>query len=136
MGKGNKIKSIQLLYIAVILLITAFVVFPLGCVLVSPRAKDFVSVFTSSVWRGAMLNTLLECICSTTLSVLVGYLFAYAVIKADIPFKKIFGFIPILHLMTPPFVGGLSFILLFGRQGFFTKFTLPPTIDESPPFEP
>ncbi|MBR1535848.1 MAG: iron ABC transporter permease [Treponema sp.] len=67
-----------------------------------------------------MKNTLLECLSSTTLSVLVGYLFAYAVVKADIPFKKIFGFIPILHLMTPPFVGGLSFILLFGRQGFFT----------------
>ena len=67
-----------------------------------------------------MKNTLLECLSSTTLSVLVGYLFAYAVVKADIPFKKIFGFIPILHLMTPPFVCGLSFILLFGRQGFFT----------------
>lgn len=109
------------LYIAVIFVLTAFVVFPLGCVLISPRAKDFVSVFTSSVWRTAMLNTLLECVFSTTLSVLTGYLFAYAVIKADIPFKKIFGFIPVLHLMTPPFVGGLSFILLFGRQGFFTK---------------
>ncbi|MBB5226991.1 iron ABC transporter permease [Treponema ruminis] len=116
-----KFSSINALYLAVIFLLTAFVVFPLACVLISPRTKDFVSVFTSSVWRGAMLNTLLECLCSTTLSVLVGYLFAYAVIKADIPFKKFFGFIPILHLMTPPFVGGLSFILLFGRQGFFTK---------------
>ncbi len=123
MGKKRKItlSSINLFYLAVIILLTAGVVFPLGCVLATPGAKDFLAVFSSPVWRGAMLNTLLECLSSTTLSVLVGYLFAYAVVKADIPFKKIFGFIPILHLMTPPFVGGLSFILLFGRQGFFTK---------------
>ena len=115
-----KINKINYLYLAVILLLTACVVFPLACVLLTPRLKDFASVLSSSVWRGAMLNTLLECVSSTTLSVLVGYIFAYAVVKADIPLKKLFGFIPILHLMTPPFVGGLSFILLFGRQGFFT----------------
>lgn len=120
MGSSNQIKTTHLLYSAVILLLTAFIVFPLICVLIAPSAKDFAAVFTSSVWRGAMLNTILECICSTSLSVLTGYLFAYAVVKADIPFKKIFSVIPILHLMTPPFVGGLSFILLFGRQGFIT----------------
>ena len=118
---GNKFSSIKFLHLAVIFLVTACVVFPLTCVLITPRLKDFIDVFSSSVWRTAMLNTLLECISSTTLSVMVGYLFAYAVIKADIPFKKIFAFFPILHLMTPPFVGGLSFILLFGRQGFITK---------------
>ena len=123
MGKKRKIKfsSINLLYLAVIFALTAGIVFPLACVALTPRLKDFASVFSSSVWRGAMANTLLECVSSTTLSVLVGYFFAYAVVKADIPFKKIFAFVPILHLMTPPFVGGLSFILLFGRQGFFTK---------------
>ena len=123
MGKKRKIKfsSINLLYLAVIFALTAGIVFPLACVALTPRLKDFASVFSSSMWRGAMANTLLECVSSTTLSVLVGYFFAYAVVKADIPFKKIFAFVPILHLMTPPFVGGLSFILLFGRQGFFTK---------------
>lgn len=29
-------------------------------------------------------------------------------------------FVPLVHLLTPPFVGGLSFILLLGRQGFIT----------------
>jgi iron(III) transport system permease protein len=38
-----------------------------------------------------------------------------------LPFTRFFSFIPALHLVTPPFVGGLSFILLFGRQGFFTR---------------
>ena len=115
-----KIDKITAFYSALIILLTGFIVFPLCCVLLTPRLKDVISVFTSTIWRGAILNTLLECVCSTTLSVIIGYIFAYAVVKAQIPFKKIFAFIPILHLMTPPFVGGLSFILLFGRQGFFT----------------
>lgn len=109
-----------ILYLAVIFVVTACIVFPLLCVLTTPRLKDFVSVFSSSVWRGAMLNTLIECAASTSLSVIIGYLFAYAVVKADVPLKKIFALVPVLHLMTPPFVGGLSFILLFGRRGFFT----------------
>lgn len=109
------------LYGAVIFIVTACVVFPLLCVIATPKAKDFVSVLSSGVWRGAMLNTLLECVASTSLSVLVGYIFAYAVVKAEIPLRKFFALVPLLHLMTPPFVGGLSFILLFGRQGFFTK---------------
>ena len=107
-----------LLYLSVIFVVTAGIVFPLLFVLLSPSLKDFVKVFTSDVWLSAMRNTVLECVCSTSLSVLVGYLFAYAVIKADIPFKKIFGFIPVLHLMTPPFVGGLSFILLSAVRDF------------------
>ncbi|MCI6187298.1 MAG: iron ABC transporter permease [Spirochaetia bacterium] len=72
------------------------------------------------IWKKATINTFLECICSTSLSVLIGFIYAYAVHKTKIPFKNFFSFIPILHLLTPPFVGGLSFILLLGKQGFIT----------------
>lgn len=67
-----------------------------------------------------MFNTLLECILSTVISVLAGYLYAYGVEKGGIPFKKLFRVIPLLHIITPPFVSGLSFIFLFGRQGVIT----------------
>ena len=108
------------LYASVLFILTVCIIFPLLCVAATPKAGDFASVLSSGVWKRAMLNTILECVSSTSLSVLVGYIFAYAVVKADIPLKKFFALIPILHLMTPPFVGGLSFILLFGRQGFIT----------------
>ncbi|MDD6486021.1 MAG: iron ABC transporter permease [Spirochaetales bacterium] len=78
-------------------------------------------VSASSVWKQAALNTFFECVCSTAASVLIGYVYAYAVIKGGIPFKRFFSFIPLLHLVTPPFVGGLAFILLLGRQGFITS---------------
>lgn len=114
-------KSLLATWILVVAFFAIFVLFPLFCALISVRASDFKTVFTQQVWRDAMKNTLLECVASTTISVLVGYIFAYAVVKANIPFKRFFSVLPILHLMTPPFVGGLAFILLFGRQGFITK---------------
>ncbi len=113
-------KSLTVAWIFVAVFFILFIVFPLFCALISVCAADFSAVFTQSVWHEAMKNTLAECLSSTTLSVVIGYIFAYAIARGNIPFKKFFSVIPILHLITPPFVGGLAFILLFGRQGFVT----------------
>lgn len=126
MGRKCKIKiegSTSLFFVwgCVCLFLTLTILFPLLCVLFTPKLSEVLNVLSSSVWKQAALNTLLETLCSTTLSVLIGYIYAYAVVKGDIPFTRFFSFIPLLHLVTPPFVGGLSFILLLGRQGFITK---------------
>lgn len=89
-------------------------------VLLSAKSGDFMAVATSKVLHQAVLNTAVECVCSSVLSVFIGFIYAFAVVKADIPFKRFFRLIPLIHLITPPFVGGLAFILLLGRQGFIT----------------
>lgn len=117
-------KSLLTAWIIVAVFFALCVIFPLVCVLTSARIGDYRAVFTQPVWHAAMRNTFVECICSSLLSVIVGYLFAYAVVKTDIPGKKFFSLVPIIHLITPPFVGGLAFILLFGKQGFITHTVL------------
>ena len=102
-------------------LLTFCILLPLFFVFFSPEKADFVKVFSSAIFRQTALNTLFEVLASTFLSVLIGFLYAYAVVKGAVPFRKFFAFIPFIHLVTPPFVGGLSFILLLGRQGFITK---------------
>lgn len=113
-------KSLLCAWIIVAVFFCVCVIFPLVCVLTSAKIADYWTVFTQPVWRSAMGNTFVQCICSSVLSVIVGYVFAYAVVKAEIPGKKFFSLVPIIHLITPPFVGGLAFILLFGKQGFIT----------------
>lgn len=98
----------------------ASVILPLLGIFLSPSAEDFSSVFSSPSFKTAARHTIIQCLCSTSLAVFIGYIFAYTVSKTDIYGKKLFSFVPLLHLVTPPFVGGLSFILLFGRQGFIT----------------
>lgn len=117
----NGSKSFNFVWFTAVLFFVFCVIFPLGCVIFTPSATDFASVFSSEILRSAMRNTLVECVCSTLLSVAIGYVYAYAVVRGNIPFKKFFAAIPIIHLVTPPFVGGLAFILLLGKQGFITK---------------
>ena len=114
------ISSLTVVFAVICLALTCCIIFPLFCVFLTPKISDFIQVASSSVWKQAALNTLVECVCSTAASVLIGYVYAYAVINGGIPFRRFFGFIPLLHLVTPPFVGGLAFILLLGRQGFIT----------------
>ena len=102
-------KSLWSVWLAVVLFFSFFIVFPLIAVLLSARLKDFAEVAASQIWRTTVLNTFIECICSSFCSVFIGYVFAYAVVKADIPGKKFFSMIPVIHLLTPPFVGGLFY---------------------------
>jgi iron(III) transport system permease protein len=79
--------------------------------------------FESPYTLRALGNSLLLAVLSTVFSLLCGYLYAYSVARCRFPrpLRRFFEFIPVLHLISPPFVGGLSFILLFGRQGLFTR---------------
>lgn len=114
-------RSLALVWGLVVLFLASCVIFPLVCVVKTATVQDFKNVMAQPILHDVMKNTLLECLCSTSLSVIVGYVFAYAVVKTDIPLKNFFRIVPVLHLITPPFVGGLAFILLFGRQGFITQ---------------
>ena len=92
---GKKItgsKTFYLIWFAVFIFLSIFILFPLICVLFSPNIDDFKHVFSMQIWKKATLNTFLECICSSSLSVLIGFIYAYAVYKTRIPFKKFFSF--------------------------------------------
>lgn len=109
------------LWSAVVLILAATMVFPLLKIFTELKAESFATVFGSRKFISVMANSARSAFWGALLSVALGYAFAYAVAVAGIPFSKFFSMIPVLHLITPPFVGGLSFILLAGRQGFITK---------------
>ncbi len=114
-------KSLTIAWLILIVALSLCVLFPLVCVALTPKATDFRAVLSSAVWKGAVKNTFVSCVSSTALSVAIGYVYAYAIVYGEIPMKRFFRAIPLLHLVTPPFVGGLSFILLLGRKGFITN---------------
>jgi len=51
----------------------------------------------------------------------VGYLFAFAIARADVPWKRFFRLVATFPIISPPFVLSLATILLLGRQGFITR---------------
>ncbi len=54
-------------------------------------------------------------------STLVGFLFAYTMVRCDIPFKRLVHAVALVPTVSPPFAIALATILLFGRAGLITK---------------
>lgn len=54
-------------------------------------------------------------------STVLGFLFAYTVVRCDIPFKGLVHALTLLPTISPPFAIALSTILLFGRSGLVTR---------------
>ncbi len=113
-------KSFLAVWLASVIFFAIVIIIPLLCTVSVIRMEDFAVVLKNPRWHRAIFNTAAECLSSTFLSVLFGYAYAYAVTRGAVPFKRFFEALPIIHLVTPPFVGGLAFILLAGRRGFIT----------------
>lgn len=113
-----------------------FLIWPLGeMVGRSLIGKDgltgalYYEAFTQARFANAFYNSVYMVIISTITATLVGYLFAYAITRVDLPGKSVFRAIIILELISLPFTTGLAFILLFGRNGLITSTLLRATVD-------
>jgi ABC-type Fe3+ transport system, permease component len=66
-------------------------------------------------------QTLLLGVIVSTFATAIGFLFAYTDAFIRFPCKKIFGAIALMPIVSPPFALAMSFVMLFGQQGFVTK---------------
>jgi len=105
---------------AIALGLALFVVLPVARVLAQPGAAEWARLLSTARYVRLLGNTVLIAALSTVSAVAVGFLFAYATARPDVPGHRLFRLVAILPLVTPPFVGGLAFILLFGRRGLVT----------------
>lgn len=71
--------------------------------------------------RSAFMDTMLMGLLTATAGTLVGFIFAYAVVRCNIPGKKIVHWLALVPTVSPPFALALSMILLFGRNGLITR---------------
>lgn len=69
-----------------------------------------------SFWNSIVLGAV-----TATVSVVIGYLFAYLIGRTHTKYKKFFRLMATLPIISPPFMLTLSLILLLGNNGLFTK---------------
>lgn len=120
---------ITLLVIFISLLI--FIVYPLlKVIIISVYDKGIFSLKTLgyivSNWyfRKGFLNSLMMGILTAVGGAILGFLFAFTITRTNIPFKKFFHVMAIIPIISPPFIGALSIIMLFGNNGFITSHLL------------
>lgn len=71
--------------------------------------------------RRAFTDTMLMGLMTATAGTLVGFIFAYAVVRCKIPGSRFVHWLALVPTVSPPFALALSMILLFGRNGLITR---------------
>ncbi|QEN09821.1 iron ABC transporter permease [Oceanispirochaeta crateris] len=109
-------------------LVTFFILIPLYNILLESLTnqkmislQNYKDVFAMHGNVQILTNTILLGIVTATISVAIGFVFAYVTTYMKIRFRRTFDFIAILPIISPPFVVALSAILLFGRVGLITR---------------
>jgi iron(III) transport system permease protein len=110
-----------LVALVLVLLMAVFIVLPQVQVVLAPGLSGYGQTLAENgSWPNAIRNSLTVTILSTTTAVALGFLYAYAMVYADVPWKPFFRMMAVLPLLSPPFVVAFSYILLFGPRGLIT----------------
>ena len=102
-------------------LLVGFVLYPTLRVLSYPGLAGYLAAPTNPRWVRALRNSLTMMVLSTASSVGVGFLFALAVTRHDLPGRRLFEALMPLSLFVSPFMVAFSYILMFGRNGLVTR---------------
>ena len=99
-----------------------FIIYPQVQVVLVPGLQGYVDFIVGQTWIKPLINSLQVMALSTTTAVILGFIYAYAMVYSKMPWKPFFRVIGILPLLSPPFVVAASYILLFGPRGLITYY--------------
>ena len=120
--------GITVLSIAVFVL---FLIYPLFSLFVSAfqdaetgawSMANFVHFFERKYYYQSMINSFYVTTCVTVLAVIIGTAVAYFMTLYRVKFKNAVEICIVISLLSPPFIGAYSWILIGGRNGYITKF--------------
>lgn len=126
----DPVLSISLLLSGIIIFV--FVVFPLfrsvsggfiskeGVWDVTYFARYFDDYYGPAL-RRSFTDTMQMGLYTAIAGTIVGFIFAYAIVRCQIPGKRFVHWLALLPTVSPPFALALSMILLFGRNGLITR---------------
>ena len=83
--------------------------------------ENYIRFFTKKYYYSALGRSLFVSIVTTCTTLLVGVPIAYLMSRYNVFGKNFIHIFIIMSLMSPPFIGAYSWIMLFGRAGFVTK---------------
>lgn len=82
---------------------------------------NFERFFTKPYYYRTLLRSLVICSFTMLFSCIIGVFIAYVMTRYNIPGKTFLHVLIILSLMSPPFIGAYSWIVLLGRNGLVAK---------------
>lgn len=113
-------RSVVAVTVVVAFVLVVFVAWPTLRMVLEPTGEQWRGLLSSPRLHRTTLNTLTIGVLSTVTATVLGFAFAYGLSRPDFPCRRLFRWMAILPLVSPPFVVGLSLMLLFGRRGLIT----------------
>lgn len=133
MKRKFTLDSWKLITICVIVLYSIFLIYPVGKLLLQAFFESgtskftlsyFTKFFSQSYYLDTLMNSFKVSICATILSLVVGTPLAYLFTMFKMKGKKLLQILIIIASMSAPFIGAYAWILLLGRNGVITQFSL------------
>lgn len=84
--------------------------------------QNFAKFFSKKYYYETLINSFSITILVTILAIVIGAPLAYIMSTSKIKFKGLIEVLIIISVLSPPFIGAYSWILLLGRNGVVTKF--------------
>src|SRR6056297_286722 len=78
-------------------------------------------IATRRLYRNALVNSLQVAATVGVVGTLLGYVMAFVLTRTNVPFKRPLHLAMMLPIISPPFVGAVSILFLFGFNGLVTK---------------
>lgn len=130
LGHGEPFNFWTSTKIMVLLFVLMFLVYPFSSMIFNsfklPGSKafsleNFKTFFSLPYYYKTLFRSLVIATVTMLISLLIGLPIAYLMTRFNVAGKKALHILMIISLMSPPFIGAYSWILLFGRSGFITK---------------
>ncbi|HQO45541.1 MAG TPA: iron ABC transporter permease, partial [Rectinema sp.] len=80
----------------------------------------YAEVVKSAYIRKALYNSLLMSTLTAIVGTIIGFIFAFAVVRAKVPLARFFNTMAVIPIVSPPFIGALAIIMLFGNNGLIS----------------
>jgi len=113
-----------------LILVAFFLVYPFAGLLLrsffavdtgKPSLQNYKQFFGFAYYFNTLLHSFAVSTLTTIFAVILGVPMAYIVTRYNIAGKKLLRMMIIISLLSPPFIGAYSWIMLLGRNGFITK---------------
>ncbi len=82
---------------------------------------NFIRFFTKPYYYQTLIRSLVVCGITVVTTVIIGVPIAYVMTRYNVAGKQLMHILIIMSLMSPPFIGAYSWIILMGRNGLIAK---------------
>lgn len=83
--------------------------------------QNFAAMVSAPLYRAALLHTVAVGIAATLIAVLVAVPAAYVLARRTLPGRDLLLTLGVVPLISPPFIGAFSWVVLLGHQGIVTR---------------